>query len=208
MPRKQGQDGSRTRGRSPSQLEWTSAVGRASNAWEYLTDDQRQVWRTEASTMRTTGQRLFVKINARRLRDRLELLTAPPVSKPYSPGPILKEFVITNRGGQIRLKVRVDLAPGARFSVWGSRPCNLGVSGCDKCPWLGPLPAPVRGWCDITDLYFKKHGEYISRTWMRLVGKRIVIRVREELDTGVKVFEQARAVVPPPQSRPQHPKKP
>jgi len=202
MTRKHGKPARRKHGRSPAQREWTAALGRASIAWEYLDDKHRLLWNVDAETRRMSGQRYFVKINAPRLRDGLELLTKPPRSARYDPKCVLKQLVITQRRGRVVLKVEVDLLPGARYTVWGSRPCNLGVSRYVHCPRLGLLSPPVNGWCDITALYFRKHGDYIIEHELPLVGKRIYIRIRLERDEGPSLYEEVRAVVPASEDEP------
>jgi hypothetical protein len=185
--------------RSTDHREWTAAVGHASGAWEYLSDEQRRLWNVAAKTWRMSGQRYFVKINARRLWNRQELLTEPPGPGRHDPKRVLKRLVITNRRGRIVLKLKVSPVPGARYTVWGSLPCNRGVSRCYNCPRLGPLPAPAGGWSDITALYFRKHGDYIVEHEVPVVGKRIYIRVRQERDDGLALYEEVRAVVPEPE---------
>jgi hypothetical protein len=186
------------KGRSKAQREWASALGRASAAWEYLSDEQRQLWNVAAKAWRMTGQRYFVKVNARRVFDGQAVLTEPPRQRGCELKRVLKRLVITNRRGRVELKVQVSPARGARYTVWGSLPCNLGRSRWVKCPQLGPLPAPKGGWSEITALYFRKHGNYIVEHELPLVGKRIYIRVREERDDGPSLYEEKRAVVPEP----------
>ncbi len=188
-------------GRSAAQREWTAAVACASRAWEHLTEEQRLAWNLEGEIRRTSGQRCFVGVNARCFRDGQEMLTTPPRAQPPSPRRVLKQLVITNPRGRITLMLEVSLPPNGRFTVWGSRPCNLGISAYHKCPRLGPLPAPENGWSNITELYFQKHGPYIKAKSVQMVGKRIVIRLRQELGNGSTVYEEARAVVPAPESR-------
>jgi len=199
MKPKQGKDVRRKKGRSTAQREWAAAVGRASSAWEYLSDEQRLLWNVAAKTWRTSGQRYFVKINARRLWNGLELLTEPPKPERHESKRVLKRLVITNRRGRIVLKLKVSPVPGARYTVWGSLPCNRGVSRCYNCPRLGPLPAPAGGWSDITALYFRKHGDYMMEHEVPVIGKRIYIRVRQERDDGPALYEEVRAVVPEPE---------
>jgi hypothetical protein len=114
MKRKQGKDVRRKKGRSTDQREWAGAVGRASSAWEYLSDEQRLLWNVAAKTWRMSGQRYFVKINARRLWNGLELVTEPPKPARYELRRVLKRLVITNRRGRITLKLEVSPLPGAR----------------------------------------------------------------------------------------------
>jgi len=194
--------------RSPDQHAWNACVGLASRAWEWLNDDQRLTWNVQASTNRTSGQRLFVKINARRLYDHKPLLTEMPARKAFAPGRILKALVVTNHGRRISLKLCVAPAPGAQLTVWASRPLNQGVSVCHNIPLLGPLPSSADEWFDITELYYRKHGPHLKANRIPLVGKRIIINLRQELDDGAKSVEQARALIPPPELRSRAAKKP
>jgi len=199
MTRKSGQEGRPQKDRSTAQQNWNAAVAWASQAWEHLTDEQRLTWNVDADNRRTTGHRRFTGINARRLRDGKELLTLPPEFKPFSPRPLLKRLIITNRRGRITLKLELSRVPAGEITVWASRPCSQGRKGCQKCPRLGPLPPSARGLHDITQLYFEKHGEYIARLGVQLVGKRIYVRIRQELDDTPSVYQEARAIVPVPQ---------
>ncbi len=199
MTRKQDRAVRRKKSRSADQRQWTAALARASRAWEDLTDEQRLVWNNEAKTRRTSGQRLFTGINARRFYDGLEVLTGLPRPASYSPTRILKQLLITNQRGRITLKLELASVPTARFTVWASRPCHCGLSVCDKCPRLGPLPPPQDGVSDISALYFQKHGAYIGACGVQLAGKRIFVRIREEMDDRPRVYEPACAVVPAPE---------
>ena len=194
--------------RSPAQREWNAAVGRASSAWEYLSDEQRRLWNVAAKELRTNGQRHFVGINARRLWNGQDVLTEPPGPTRHDSKRVLKRLVITNRRGRIVLKLQVSPVRGARYTVWGSRPCNRGLSGAPKCPRLGPLPPLVNHLCEITSLYFLKHGPYIDEHRLLLPGKRIYIRLRQEFDEGPGIYQQVRAIVPGPQDRATRGKKP
>ena len=74
-----------------------------------------------------------------------------------------------------------------------------GVSRRPECPRLGDLPEPTGGVSNFTWLYFRKHWAYIEKQGVELVGKRIFIQLRVELEGWVKLFEVAQAVVPPPE---------
>ena len=189
----------RRKGRSAAQREWNAAVGRASKAWEDLSDEQRRAWNVAGKSRRTSGHRYFTGINAPRFRDGQEPLTAPPAPAAYGGKRIVRQLVISNRGGRITLGLEVCQVPSVRITLWGSRPCKRGVSAGIKCPRLGELPAPVGGVSGITWLYFQKHGEYIKRQAVQLVGKRIFIRARVELEGWSKVYEETNAVVPAPE---------
>ena len=207
MKRDLKQESRGKKGRSAAQKEWNAAVARASQAWEYLTDEERLAWNTAAELRRTSGQRYFVQVNAPRLRDGKELLRLPPPPETSIARPILKRFVITNRGDRIALKLHLAFPPKGRFTVWASRPCKLGVSRYVKCPRLGLVPEPRGLVAEVTLLYFQKHGEYIGRHGMALVGKRIVVRVRQELAEGSRTYEEAREIIPPPEHLAGRPKK-
>ena len=120
----------------------------------------------------------------------------PPPFKPYDGRPILKRLDIRNRGGWITLNLELRQKPTVPTTVWGARPCNRGVEKPARCPRLGWLPAPEDGAWDITELYFQKHGEYIKKHRVRLAGKRIFIRIRREVDGGVDLYEEVKALVP------------
>jgi hypothetical protein len=199
MKRKSGQEGHPQKGRSTAQQNWNAAVAWASQAWEHLNDEQRLTWNVYAEGRRTTGHRRFTGINARRLRDGKELLTLPPESKPFGPRPLLKRLIITHRRGQITLMLEFSRVPVGEITVWASRPCSQGRKGCQKCPRLGPLPPSARGLHNITRLYFAKHGDYIARLGKQLIGKRIYVRIRQELDDATSVYQEVRAIVPAPQ---------
>ena len=54
-------------GRSPAQRHGSAALVQVMRAWEALTDGERLVWRTDASTRRKKGVAFFKQINLRRL---------------------------------------------------------------------------------------------------------------------------------------------
>jgi hypothetical protein len=208
MTPKRGHGGRPEKARSDAQQEWNACVGYASQAWEHLTDEERLEWNVAASTNRSTGQRYFVQINAPRIRDHETVLRTPPASEPLTPRLVLQALIITNRNNRISLKVRLSGVPAGRYTVWGSRPCNLGLSNAPKCPRLGPLPEPVNNISTLTSLYFLKHGPYIEKHKLQLAGKRIYIRLREERSQGPGIYQQARAIVPGPDDRPARRKNP
>ena len=197
MPHKPRKKVRRKKVRSPDQQAWAAAVGDASQAWEQLTDQERLALRVEASAQHTTGQRWFVKLNARRLFNGQPLLLNLPRRKTFS-GPLRYRFVIRNLGGHFRFQVEFSKPPVHSVSVWASLPWNRGAAVCDKIPRLGPLPEPEDGVSDFTELYFRKYGAQIVRRKLKLVGKRIFIRLREERDDGPGLFHPADTVVPTP----------
>jgi hypothetical protein len=168
-------------------------------AWEALDDQERLAWDVRGSTRRMKGINYFKQVNLRRLRRGEELTRVPPLFKPYDARPLLKGLDIRNRGGRITLELQLWRVPDSPRTVWGSLRSNLGLKQPHKCPRLGWLPAPQGRWSEITKLYFKKHGEYIQQHGLQLVGKRIFIRTRPEVDDGPNLYEQVKAVVPKPE---------
>lgn len=197
MPRKQRKKAGRKKVRSPDQQAWAAAVGHASQTWEQLTDEQRLELRVQAGNRRMTGQRWFVKLNARRFYNGQPLLLGLPGPAPVNL-PLRFRFFITNLGGRVAFKLEFLKAPIGHFTVWASRPRNRGTSREKDCPRLGSLPELEDGVSDFTELYFRKHGAFIRKHRLRLVGKRIFIRLRQELDEGPGELQGADAVVPTP----------
>jgi hypothetical protein len=201
MPRKPRKEIRSEPARSADQREWNVALGMASKLWNILSDPQRLAWNARAKAMRSTGQKYCTAVNAPRFRDRLEPLLEPPAPPTYSGQKILNRFVIRNEGGAISLELELSHVPNVRVTVWGSRPCNPGISSGVKCPRLGELPAPEAGVSDITGLYVRKHWAYIEKHAVGFVGKRIFIQIRVELEGWGGLYESASAVVPPPEGR-------
>ncbi len=165
-------------------------------AWENLSDEERLVWDVQGSLRRMKGVNYFKQVNLRRVRRGDDLVRVPPQPKPLDAKPILKKLHLRNRDGKISLELELSRVPKARRTVWASLPCNLGLKKPRECPRLGWLPLLQSRWTDITGLYFAKHGEYIRQHGLPLEGKRIFIRVRQEVDDGVQLYEQVKAVVP------------
>jgi len=189
-----------SKNRSHDQRKWNAAVGLTAAHWEWLTDQERLTWRVYGEARRRSGYNCFIGANARHVCNGLPLLRLPPPDAPPVENPVV-ELIITNTGDRIWLLLHVPRQPSAPISVWGSRPCKLGIANCHKCPRLGLLPPPKRGFCDITAIYFAKHAAYIHTHRVPLVGKRIFIRTRVELDGGLKLFKSLSAVVPAPGGR-------
>jgi hypothetical protein len=158
---------------------------------------QRLSWNVQAKTRRTTGQRYFTGVNARRLRDGQELLALPPGLAPFPEAKLFKRLIIHNKHGRITLELELSRVPRAPVTVWASRPVKHSHSTCHKCPRLGPLPPLKKPVTDFTQRYFQKHGEYISRHRVQMAGMRIFVRIRQELDEQPGPFEGASQVVPP-----------
>ncbi len=173
-------------------------MGLAANAWERLTDEQRLIWQVTASNRRTTGRKYFISVNVRRFyRGETPLLLPPSPEVPCSCH-VLQALLLTNQRGRLGIKLGVRLPPGARFTVWASRPCNAGRLSIPRCPQIGPLPPPVYGWSDLTAPYLKKHGAWISQQRLQLMGKRIFVLLRQEMDTRPGLPHLVKGLIPPP----------
>ena len=169
--------------------------------WEELTEQEYLTWRVAATSRRMHAVNYFKHVNLRRARRGDPVLRLPPQARTFDPRPVLKRLLIGYQHRRITLKLELHRPPTDRTTVWASLPCNRGRAKPFKCPRLGWLPALRGKVSDITRLYLDKHGEYMREHRVPLVGKRIFVRVRRELDEGAPFYEQVNAVVPPPPGR-------
>jgi hypothetical protein len=186
-------------GPSVAQRQQRAAVGEVMRAWEGLSDAQRLAWDLHGSERRMKGVSCFKMVNLRRRLRGQAISVNPAQAKPCDAKPLLKGLDIRNRGGRITLELELRRAPEGLVTVWGSLPCNRGRKQPRNCPRLGVLPPRQGKWCNITTLYFNKHGDSIKRHDLPMIGKRIFIRVRREVDEGKPLYEQVKEVVPRPE---------
>jgi hypothetical protein len=79
-------------------------------------------------------------------------------------------------GDGVALKLGVSGLPAKDIMVFASPPSKAGWQYCGDYRFLGLLPLPVKGWSDITRLYFKKfgvpppHTRVFIRTWQQVDG--------------------------------------
>ena len=197
MPSKPNQTRQLPKRPTGEQLRVQSEITILAAAWNALADEQRQAWGERARTNRRggraarlhlrNGRRLFFRVNSRRLALRLPLLTDPPEEGTYVPAPLVK-LIITNRARRITLKLKVTGGDpkGVMVSSW--HPCNPGAMTWRKFVRIGPLPPPVRGLCDITQLYVAKFG-------VPPVGKKIFVRIQQMQDYLGKLAQVTSAIV-------------
>jgi hypothetical protein len=194
MARKPAKYGRGQKELSEEQRKWNAEFGQVPKLWEALSDAERRAWNAAGRSRDMSGYNFFIKVNTRRLRDGKEEAKLPPQDAPQCPNPVGK-LRITHRRGRIRLELEVRGVPAAPVVVFGSPPCNRGVSGYGK--WytrLGWLPAPEGGRSDITELYVAKFGK-------PPVGKRIFVRTFVRLEGWPELRQQTSAVVPAAEGR-------
>ena len=180
-----------TNPRTPSQQENRSAFAAVSRRWRCLLPEQRDAWHLRASQDRTglNGYNYYVKINVTRAHLGLSQYDLPPRPVPsLGPNPV-GEVVVTNTGGQIRIKLRVPSPPGECTLVEGSGPVSAGVRCASHYRYLGLLPAAADGWSDITALCEARYGR-------PTVGMAIFIRTRQQVDGWMDVPKVTGAIVP------------
>jgi hypothetical protein len=183
---------------SPAQMRIRSNLGRVSARWRVLTPEQRQAWALAASETKSrprlgkstalSGCQFFIKINCARAAIGLEALADPPALPQFGPNPV-EGLAITNARGSITLKLSVPTAPASQVTVYGAAPCSAGISFVRDFTILGPLPEPVRGVSDITDIYVARYG--VPR-----VGLQIFIRTRQQINGWEDAPKQVSAIAP------------
>jgi len=173
-------------------------LGRVAGTWRQRTHKQFIAWTIashELSSLAPEGRQvprdgyhLFCKINCALAAAGLPIVMLPPKPEKFRRNPV-EELDIRNRGGVTTLRLRVPEAPAKYTFVLGSPPCSAGRSVRSNYSILGLLPAPVRGWSDITALYVKKFG-------VPPVGSRVFIRTRQLINGWEDEFKNTDAVVP------------
>ena len=103
--------------------------------------------------------------------------------------PLGRESGVTNIGGKTTLKLRVPSPPAQYTVVQGAAPVGLGIRCVQHFPLLGPLPAPLDGWSDITKLYVDRYGEPPP-------GMVFFIRTCQHIDGASDVPKLTSALVP------------
>ena len=182
-----------------AQRQWREDMGKVSAAWATISEEQRLAWNASGSRVRKrdklgrryslTGQAHFVGINSARVRIGREMLLDPPQPVLFGLNPVEK-LIIKVTGGRLTLKLSVCEPITADIMVFGSVPSSPGRMKCRQVTYLGLLPAPVRGLCDITKLYREMFG-------MPPIGSRVFIRVRQQLNGWESGDDDLSAIVLP-----------
>ena len=135
-----------------------------------------------------TGRQLFMKINCSLAMLGLDPVSAPPPFPRFPDNPV-GALASTNAGGVIRLELACPSTPAAHTTVRAAAPCSPGRASCDDCRFVGVLPAPAQGSCDITTLYTARYG-------CPPVGTKVFVRVNQNIDGWEDVPVETSAIVP------------
>ena len=172
--------------RTTAQRRTQQSMTQFSQGWnERLTEDQRIAWRRLAEALprrvrngrfyRVLGHQIFRAINSVLALLGREPRTDPPPQPKFGVNPkvALKIAVASNR---LSLKLAVSEAPTEDIMVFASPPWKAGRTYCGDYRFLCLLPAPVKGWSDITRQYIEKFGvpppntRVFIRTWQQVDG--------------------------------------
>ncbi len=183
--------------RTPGQLACRSNMAYVARRWQSLTDSQCSAWDLIAADSAVMGfmgrsnslpgYNLYVQMNTFRMDIGLSVFDLPPALPHFSPNPVA-ELLATLEGSVFQLKLHVLSQPAEHTLVLGARPCSAGRRCVQHFPFLGFLPAPVDGWCDITDMFVKRYG-------LPATGRAIFIRTRQHINGWNDPPKQVRAVV-------------
>jgi len=174
--------------RTPARVRARRDLGRVASAWRTCTDRQFGAWMVAAAKWGLTGFALFCKINCSLAAASLPLVMSPPKPEKFRPNPVEK-LVIRNRRSVITIWLRVTEAPVKHTFLLGSPPCSAGRFVRSNYSTLGLVPAPVRGWINITELYVARFGSPPA-------GSRVFIRTRQLIAGWKDDFKTLNAIVP------------
>ena len=182
-----------------TQTRTRAQFGHTSSGWSAITDAQRQGWCALGKETKTTsalgvkssltGQNTYTRINNARAAIRLPPLADAPAHVRFDPEPVTA-LRITNIAGRVSLELMVSGHPAGHIEVYGSPHFNAGRLVCWDLRLLGCMADPKPGWNDITDLYWRKFD-------LPPVGKRVFIRVRQQINGWQGLPRQMNALVPP-----------
>ncbi len=183
--------------RSPWQQAHRENLRAVSARWHTLSTAQQEAWRGAAARkyfvtddgrqVRRNCYTLFVGLNTRRADLRLPQFDLPPDEPVFSTNPVV-ELVAAYTGGRFTLKVRLSGPPAQYTLVQVARPVSAAARWVQHFPFLGLLPPPTDGWCDITDLYVARYG-------LPKVGQAIWIRTCQHIDGWIDTPKVLRARV-------------
>lgn len=184
--------------RTQAQQRVRSILGQIASRWRTLTDQQRAAWITAAGKVsshprlgqsgRLTGCQFLIKINCTLAAIGEDPVDLPPERPSFGSNPV-GALTITRNAGAVTLKLKVSRSPSTCIMLMGTAPCSPGMTRPRRFTLLGALPAPVSGYCDITELYVAKYG-------VPPPGTRIFIRTQQVIDGWQDEPKDTTAVVP------------
>ena len=92
----------------------------------------------------------------------------------FTPNPT-RELVATISDGIFNLKLPVLSQPVEHTLLLAATLRSPGVRCVQHFPFLDFLPAPVDGWCDLTELFVRRYG-------VPALGRAIFIRTRQHIN--------------------------
>src|ERR1039458_8040622 len=175
------------------------AFGRFAPAWgRLLTETQREAWNVAGPKVQSaarlgsgplTGQQLFQGLNsARACIGKKEILLVPPAPVVFEPNPV-GQLILTNGEDGARLLLSVTGPVAEDIMVFGQAPCSAGRMKRRNVAYLGLLPAPKDGMCDITELYVTRYGEPRA-------GEKVFIVTRQQKDGWEGFDQETNEIVP------------
>jgi len=133
-----------------------------------LSQEQRDRWNEEGPKVwshprcgtrgKQTGEQFFTGINSVLGCVGLPPLWVPPARVVFNLS-VVRELVISNEEGGVRLFLRLAAPPTEDIMVFGQEPCSAGRNKRRNVSYLGLLPPSEDGMSEITDLYKAKYGE-------------------------------------------------
>jgi hypothetical protein len=182
-----------------AQLRARRNMAELAQGWDELEDWERDEWwkrarhtririrrlkdpqahlKPRTRTMR--GEELYVKINRVLELCGHERCRVPPPPPEFFSNPVKRELKITLEQGRFKLKVLVRQPPVNDIMVFASPPRRPGQGPGGNYAFLGLLPPPRNGECDIAPLYLAKLKEWLRLSTPQyrvpLEGSRLCIR--------------------------------
>jgi hypothetical protein len=154
---------------SPARRHMRAIFGRNSQMWSsVLTQDQRDRWNAAGPQVMSrpqlaqkgplTGQQFWQGISTVRSLVGLQPDLEPPAPVAFTPS-VVGRLSIENGEDGVRLWLAVSGQPDTDIMVFGQEPCPAGRSKRRNVAYLGLLPPPTGGRCEITHLYKARYGE-------------------------------------------------
>jgi hypothetical protein len=172
------------------------------SVWNALSDERMDAWwslaervrsrPTLAQSGRLDGPTVFRKVNTVLQTCGRPILLDPPPLPTFRPNPVAG-FTIGERRGTPSMRLQLhpkvcwaDRPPEEDLMLFSWAPCHPGRRRNNRYVFLGLLPAPVKGECDITAIYLNKLEQWRRlkpRSYhIHLENSRIFVRVWQQLN--------------------------